>query len=153
MSRFEPDPTVWKSKFYPLIIDCEAKADGVGAGSIPLDNTDFILKRVTHVIIGDTDSAAATDVQDGQYLVQVRDQSTGYMSGYCQADALLGTPRTGFFMDWPAPTLFTGKSVIKVDMINVWDRTLAGVRQFFRVQWILHGLERWDEVCGAAVDE
>ncbi len=133
------DPARWRPQYYETKIELSTNIDSVQIGNITLNNQPFVLQRVTHQIIGAT--AAGPLFQDGNYLIDWKDDSTSYQNSAAMADAMFGSVRTGNFLDLPAPIVYPSSKTLTVRVSNVIARTPADT--FFKIQVIFHGIEQW----------
>lgn len=134
------DPRVFKPKYYPIDIQVESKEDGVGAGSVTLDNTAFVMTHITHARLGNIEKSE----QDGQYRILLRDDQTTYQEKYMNAVAGFGDCFTGKPIPLPIRTWFRGSITITCDVINDYDRTGEGEPDYYPIQVVLHGWEKWN---------
>ena len=133
------DPSIYRPKLYTLDAVVETKINGVGSGSVTLDNTPFVLDSLTHGIV-----AADPSLQDGQYKLTLRDDQTNYTTQPAMAHQAFGGVYNGNnVIPLPLRVFFRGSSTLTVDIINLIDRSGAG-QQFFDLQIVFHGFERWD---------
>jgi len=134
------DPTIYRAKYYVLNIDVDAEIGGIGGGAKTIDNTPFVLDRITHGISFRPDGVN----QDGNYTLQFRDDQSVYNTEPALAQMLFGGVFNGNrVLDLPLRMFFQGSSTLNIDVVNYTDRTGGGVTNF-QLGIVFHGFERWD---------
>lgn len=130
------DPALYRPRFYALDIVIDNAAGSTGGGSVTLDNTPFILDRITHSILG----ALVLD-QDGQYLISIRDDQYNYTQRPVVAQGALGGVYGGA-SSFPLPlrAFFRGSATISVDVTNLRDRAYGPGNWVLQIVFV--GFER-----------
>jgi hypothetical protein len=133
----------YKNRKYAITVELPADQTGAcpvgqaGSGSVNIVNVPFIVKKITHGIIGDSnvdDPIVPSVYQDGQYTIQWRTDQHNYESEPLLANPGYGTDFDHF--DLSCPEELAPKTTITVNLTNTIDRTDATT-----VQLIFHGLE------------
>jgi hypothetical protein len=142
LSQFDKDPGRWRPYKYETNIDVPVQADEFGENTIQILNQPFILLRISHAVIGNTNDYHGTGLaNDGQYFIEWQDDNSVYQSGPINAIAGYGTP------DWPiplpSPIAFAGNKTIKIKITNAYARTLTPEADTFKVQIVFHGIADW----------
>lgn len=142
LSRFDKDPGRWRPYKYGALIDVPVLADEWGEGSLSLINQPFILLRISHTIIGNTNDYMATGLSnDGQYYIEWREENTQYQNEPLLAIAAYGT------QEWPiplpSPIAFAGQKTLTVRVTNAYLRALSPEADTFKVQIVFHGISDW----------
>ena len=142
--RQDPDPNKWRPKFYAVDLECGPEINDTASSSVTLDNIPFVLDIVTHGILENTLDAtlAAVYYQDGQYLLNWRDDHTNYQNVPIQADLMFGSIRSGFVIPLRTRIIYPGSKSLVVNIQNLVDRTAPSADPFM-VQVVFHGFERW----------
>ena len=145
-SALDRDPARWRPQFYVVDVELDAAVGSINTGTVSLNNQPFVLQRVTHAIKAADFLADANSLnQDGQYLIEWKDDSTNYQSAPALADALFGSVRTGNFLDLPSPIVYPESKTLTARITNLVDRTAGGARAKFSVQVIFHGVQQWGQ--------
>jgi len=107
-------------------------------GSVTIVNFPFILKRITHGIVGDNHIGVASLVptiyQDGQYTLTWRTDQHNYESEPLLCQAGYGTDYDHLALETPEE--LAPKTTITIQVVNQIQRTAATT-----IQFIFHGLE------------
>lgn len=148
LGRFDYDPGRWRPLYYGVKISVPVALDGVGRGSITINNEPYIMTRIMHKIQGETADPSTTGLyQDGQYDIEFRDEQSNYQNDDIAADLLFGSVGSGvgngFFMPIPYPIPFAGNKTISFRVINRVLRALTSQAENFTVAIAMHGLADW----------
>lgn len=136
------DPTKYRPKWYPLLIECGAEIDDRQEASVNISNDPFMLDKITHQIIGvQGNTVLGTIGQDGQYLFSWKDDQNTYMSEPGMADCLFGSVRSGFFIPLPVRVIYQSSKTLTGTLQNLIDRT--DIAPKFKVMFHFHGFEQW----------
>jgi len=143
-SKFDIDFARHKPMWYNVEIEVPVALNGIGRGSIALNNQPYLLYRITHQIIGETVNWETTGLeQDGQYTVTFRDENSNYQNQPIIAESFFGPCRTGHYLDFPIPIAYSGNRVLSFEIVNRYLRVLAGEEEYFVVALTLHGIADW----------
>ncbi|MDJ0766295.1 MAG: hypothetical protein QNJ97_25165 [Myxococcota bacterium] len=139
------EPKLWKPQYYPVTIDVPTTQNTSAQASEKINAEPFLLKLVTHQILGATLNVQAPPgpgviYQDGQYLIFFEDERTHWQKSSMVADAAFGSVRHGRWIPLQAPIAFRGNQNIRIQVVNLTDRT-ASELDFFKVQIVLIGVE------------
>lgn len=143
LGKFDEDPGRWRPYKYGVIIEVPVEADGVGEGTIQILNQPFILTRITHQIIGNTEDKEATGLyNDGQYFVEWKDELSQYQNDPLLAEAAYGSARfQSIALDCPIP--FAGNKTLTFRLTNAYARVLTPESDVYNVQIVVHGIADW----------
>lgn len=135
------DPQIWKVFSFPVNIDVSCAVDGVGRGDAKLLNHRQFITKITHQVLGQTTDPQASGLyQDGQYLIDWKDQKNVFTIEGVQANNLFGPYQQGSFPSLPFPQYYAGVNTIMFTVTNLYTRTLIPASPTFRVQICLHGI-------------
>lgn len=112
-------------------------AGAMQSGSVNIVNVPFVVKRITHGIIGSNQldlTFPNNAIQDGQYLIEWRSDQHNYESEPILAGAGYGTDADHFKLDTPEE--LAPKTTLTVRITNNIARLDS-----LKVQLIFHGLE------------
>lgn len=140
-------------RYYPVNVLFEVdpgtgqvNAGAISAGSVTINNADFLLRKITANVIGlsNIDYAAAgfpagssaLDFNAGPigWTFSWRTDSHVYMSDQCDVIAAIGSNQDYF--DTPSPVILRPKSTVSMDVTSTLPRT-----QQTQLQFVLHGIE------------
>jgi len=137
----------YKNRKYAITVQFLLDALGVvpvgapGNGSVNIVNLPFILKKITHAIVGENHLDAAfpnSAIQDGQYMIEWRTDQHNYESEPLHSSAY-GTEFDHF--DLETPEELPPKTTITVHLTNNVQRLDST-----QVQLVFHGLEPIEDV-------
>jgi len=144
MSKFDADPGPFRPLHYTCYIDVPVIANGRGVGQINTNQQPFLFLRLSHQIIGNTaDPEWSGLYQDGQYLIEYRDEMSNYQNVATPADVLCGNVQSGFISWLPMPLGLAGSRTFTFTVENNYTRILTPVSTTFRVAITMHGLADW----------
>lgn len=143
LGKFDEDPGRWRPYKYETTIEVPVEIDGSGEGTIQILNQPFIMTRITHQIIGNTEDGQATGLyQDGQYYIDWKDELSQYQNDPILAEAGYGSSRfQSIPLDCPIP--FAGNKTLTFRVINAYTRVLSPESDIFYVQIVVHGIADW----------
>jgi len=143
-SQFDLDFNQYKPMWYGVEIDVPVADNGVGEGSINLNNQPFLMYRLTHAIIGATyDWLTTGREQDDQYTIEFRDENSNYQNIPIMAALLYGSAREGRYVDFAIPLAYSGNRTIHFRVINRHTRVLTPSSDYFKVGIAVHGVADW----------
>jgi hypothetical protein len=148
LGRFDKDPGRFRPMFYSVRISVPMAINGVASNSVPVYNQPFILKRLTHEIIGpaaDPDVLGWDVYQDGQYSISFKDEQSVYQNNPISANAMFGNVHQGLSIPLAMPLPYAGSKTLAFDVQNLVTRTLQDV-EFFTLQIGLHGVSDWGDL-------
>jgi len=141
VSKFDLDPSRVKPMWYEVTIDVPVIINGIGRGSVTMNNQPFLLTRITHAIVGPTYDWATTGwYQDGQYLVAFKDDNIVYQNNPIMSEAFFGANRTGHYLDFRFPIMYAGRRTVSFEVTNTYLRQFTSEADYFPVQLVLHGI-------------
>lgn len=144
------DPERWKPMFYQVTIDVPVLADGRGTGTINTNNQAFVLVRVGHTILGNTmDPETSGLYNDGQYLIQWKDEQRNYSDVPLQANLAFGPHIEGAQRRLAYPVMYSGNHTITFEVTNYYTRVLTPPAENFQVAIIVEGLADWKTLKGS----
>lgn len=144
LSRFDIDPTRVKPMWYGCNISVPIVADGLGRGSVTMNNQPFMAARITHAVLGATFDWQTTGLyQDGQYLINFKDEMHNYQNIPLQSEVQFGPNRTGHYLDFKYPLFFAGTSTVSFEVTNLYARVLSPESDYYTVQLCIHGVADW----------
>jgi hypothetical protein len=123
-----------RPKFYQALVECGTAFGAIGRASVTIDNEHFVCQRITHEIVGADDENL---FQDGQYLLEFRDDFRRYTSTPMPPDTIFGSVRHGIFIPLPKELEYIGNRTLSFDITNQLDRSAYGPT--FKVAFILCG--------------
>lgn len=143
-SKFDIDFARHKPMWYGVEIEVPVAANGVGRGTIALNNQPYLLYRITHQIIGETVNWETTGLQqDGQYAITFRDENSNYQNQALPAEAFFGPCRTGHYLNFAIPIGYSGNRTLSFEITNRYLRVLAGEEEYYTVAIVCHGIADW----------
>jgi hypothetical protein len=146
LSRFDADPGPWRPMYYPIVIPVPLEANGSEEGSVTINNQPFIWTFIGHQILGNTGDPETSGLyQDGQYLIEFKDEQSNYQSAPMAASAVFGGPAVGYMIDFPIPIPFPGSKTITFRITNTYTRILTPdpAEPIFNLQIGLGGVADW----------
>jgi hypothetical protein len=143
LGKFDYDPGRYRPLIYGLSITVGDQAGDIGRGSVSINNQPWVMTKITHQITGPTaDPETSGLYQDGQYLIEFKDEQSNYQNQPIPADILFGSVRSGFIIELPYPIPFAGNKTLTFNLTNLVTRTLT-VGNTFDVHLALHGCADW----------
>jgi hypothetical protein len=145
--RFDVNPGRYRPQFYHVEIDVPVNLNGVGRGSITINNQPYALTRITHKLVGNVKDPEASGLfQDGMYDVEWKDEQSSYVDGPIAADLMWGWNHSGYVLELPFPIPYAGAKTLSFVVTNRVARTLIPEADTFPVQICLHGVGDWGEL-------
>lgn len=145
LSRFDADPGRWRPMFYPIIISVPVQTNLTGTGSVSLNNQPFIWKSLRHGVIGMLDHTSDYSFSglkdDGQYLIEFKDEISNYQSIAGPANLMFGSKDD--WRDFPFPIPYSGNRVISFRITNLYPRALIPSADYFQVALVVCGIADW----------
>ncbi len=138
------DLNKYKPKYYATTVTVDTDESGIGEGSVTFDNVPFILTHATHTILGasfDYTAIAAVLKQDGQYLIDWKDDQTSFQNEPIAAEGMFGSNRIGEIIPLPVRVAYQGSKTLSVRITNLIDRSAYG--DTFKIQVVFCGFELW----------
>jgi len=132
--------------FYPVNIEVPLAAGGSEEGSVTINNQPFIWMYLGHQIIGNTADAETTGLwQDGQYMIEMKDEQSNYQSSMFAASAAIGGPGVGYQINLPLPIPYPGTKTLTFRITNNYLRVLNPEPDnlVFTVQLVVAGVADW----------
>ena len=148
LGRFDRDPGRFRPMFYSVLVSVPLAVNGIASNSVPVYNQPFILKRLTHEIIGPGADPAVLGwgiYQDGQYSITFKDEQSVYQNNPISANAMFGNVHQGLSIPLAMPLPYAGSKTLAFEIQNLAARVLAGA-EFFTVQIGLHGVSDWGDL-------
>lgn len=142
LSRFDKDPGRFRPMQYNLLVSVPVLVNGIGRGSISINNQPYIWTYLTHGIVGDV-SAGTGLFQDNQYLISVRDEQSNYQDMSGLALTQFGDANSGRFLPLPYPIPYSGNKTITFEIQNLYNRVIVGDPENFQVQLTMRGVADW----------
>lgn len=149
LNRFDEDAGPWRPMYYGLTIDVPTQGGLSENQSVTLNNQPFIWQFLGHAILGNTyDWETSGLMQDGQYMIEFKDEMSNYQNVPLMASAAFGQGPCGFMVEFPFPIPFAGNKTITFRITNNYTRILTPTpaRPVFQVQMILGGVADWGEL-------
>jgi hypothetical protein len=138
------DPERWKPMFYSMLVEVPVAEGGIGRGSITTNNQPYIFTHISHAIVGNTyDPETSGLYDDGQYLINWRDEVRAYSKEPILASLLFGPKFQGDWQRLPYSVYYAGNHTVSFDLTNTYTRILTPVSATFKVQIALRGLADW----------
>lgn len=139
--RYDQDPGRYRPQFYHVEVSVPVGLNGVGRGSINIQNEPFAMTRITHKIVGDVDVPSTSGLyQNAMYDVEWKDEQRTYTDGPIPADLMFGWNTTGYVLEMPFPIGFPGNKTLSFIVTNRILRVLDPVADYFNVSIVLHGV-------------
>ena len=148
LNFFDLDPERLKPMSYEATIDVPVAANGLGVSSVTIRNQPFILSRIKHRILGNTGDPETSGLyDDGQYLIEWRDEQRTYTNAPINADLLWG-PRgmMGDYSPLVYPVYWAGTHTLDFRVTNQYTRVLTPQAEYFQVQIVLEGVADWGKL-------
>jgi hypothetical protein len=147
MSLGDLDIERWKPKTYGVSIDVPVTANGMGSGSITLNDQPIFITRIAALIVGNTmDPATSGLYQDGQFKIAWRDDLRTFQNVPILADLLWGPKIQGDWRSLEYPLYYMGTQTLLFELYNTYARTLSPTADTYEVQIALSGLADWGAV-------
>lgn len=144
IGKFDRDPGSWRPLYYAVEISVPAAADGIGRGSIHLNNQPYILTRIAGKIIGDTYDPSTTGLaEDGQYDLLFKDEQSSYQNQSIPLNLMFGWVFSGYVMELAYPLPYAGSKTLTFEVTNRVTRTLVPTADYFTVGICVHGIAYW----------
>jgi hypothetical protein len=142
LGRYDEDPGRFRPQHYYVRIDVPIELDGIGRGSIKINNEPFCMTRLTHKIIGNTaDPTTSGLYQDGMYAIEWRDDQHVYQNESAPADLMFGWNESGYVLELPFPVAFPGNKSVNIRITNLVARgPLTPESDTYPVGICLHGI-------------
>lgn len=143
--KFDKDPGRWLPMFYGVKISVPVIAGGRAEGSITIYNQPFVMRRVTHKIVGSTGDPATSGLyQDNQYDISWRDDNRVFQNDEIGADLMFGSAGQiaggPAVLDLPYPIPYAGNKTITFTVINSYTRVLTPTSDTFVVGICVSGV-------------
>lgn len=137
----------WKPMNYAVTIDVPVVQNGIGRGSVQLNEQAYLITRISMLILGNTEDPETSGLyQDGQFLVSMNDEIRNYSNVPVHSDLLFGPKREGSFRTLEYPICYQAGHSIKFELTNTYTRILTPQADTFQVQVCLSGLADWGMV-------
>lgn len=147
LNFFDLDPERLKPLIYAVTIDVPVIEGGIGQGSVQLRNQPFIVTKLTHRILGRTGDPESSGLyDDGQYLIEWKDDMRVFTPVPINADLLMGPKIHGEFPDLVYPIYYAGTIALHFRLTNQYARTLSPSADYFKVQIAVHGTADWGKL-------
>lgn len=147
LNFFDLEPERLKPLIYAVTIDVPVIEGGIGQGSVQLRNQPFIVTKITHRILGRTGDPESSGLyDDGQYLIEWKDDMRVYTTQPVNADLAFGPKALGEFPDLVYPIYYAGTIAIHFRIINQYLRTLSPQTDYFKIQIAVHGMADWGKL-------
>lgn len=153
VGKFDLDPGRWRPMWYGVNIDIPILDGGSQQGSFTINNQPALLTRITHGILGRCYPFAPITplwAQDGQYLLEFKDESSSYQNIPIQAALMFGqiAPCVGGIgcLDLPYPIPYSGSRTLTFRVTNLYPRTNPDDREIFTVQIVGAFIADWGPV-------
>ncbi len=148
LGKFDLDPGRWRPLHYGVKIDVGIALGASEQGTIKLNNQPFIMTRITHEIIGlkfHTDPWANWLENDGQYLIEWKDENSNYQNEPICADLMWGRIKLGQAFDLPFPIPYAGNKTLTFRVQNYRLRvpTIEPPPDHFTIGIVAHGVADW----------
>ena len=144
---YDADPAGWKPYFYSEFVDLNVLVNSEGTMVFQTTFAPFIWTHTTHGIVGNIyDPTSSGLYNDGQYLVMMSDERTNYIDAPVPANLAFGPHQEGEFSEMPQPIFFPANHAVRVELRNLWTRTLTPVSETFRVYFCLRGIQYWGQL-------
>lgn len=144
---FDTDPGRWRPRYFGVEIAVGVNAGNRAVNAINIDNQPFVFTRLAGKIVGETADPSTTGLyQDGQWDVEMRDESSVYTSGPIPGDLLMGGPWAGYTMPLEYPLPYPGNKVMTFTVINRVNRVLASAAETFVINLTMSGVSDWGEL-------
>lgn len=147
LNFFDLDPERLKPLIYAVTIDVPVIEGGIGQGAVQLRNQPFIVTKLTHRILGRTGDPESSGLyDDGQYLIEWKDDMRVFTPVAINADLLMGPKNYGEFPDLVYPIYYAGTIALHFRITNQYARTLSPTSDYFKVQIAVHGTADWGKL-------
>lgn len=146
MGKFDADPGRYRPLYYGVQIDVGSTLGQVGRGSITINNQPYIMTHVLHQMVGSMDPEISGLTQDGQYLINFKDEQSNYQNVPLPADMLFGSVRSGYIVPLAYPIPFAGNKTLTFELTNTYTRTLPGSVDTFKVYVAIAGVADWGDL-------
>lgn len=146
LSRFDQDAGPWRPMYYPLTLNVPLEAGQYAEDSITINNQPYIWMYIGHQILGNTWDWETTGLyQDGQYLLEVKDEQSNYQSLPIAAASAFGQGATGYLAELPFPIAFAGNKTITFRATSTYTRVLNPDPDpsVFRLHLLMCGVADW----------
>ena len=151
ISKYDMDSGDFRPLFYSVEVVVPIGLQGIGRGSVSINNQPFIWLRTAHSIVGDVSNPAVSNLwNDGQYDVNFRDDEAVYQRDFALASLVFGGygsaqggQQGGYPIDMPYPIPFAGNRTVSFEVRNRVLRAPADASQTFTVQFVMHGIGSW----------
>lgn len=147
VSRYDADPGPWRPMYYPITIPVPVTVGISAVGSMTIQNQPFIFLRVGHQILGNTGDPETTGlIQDGQYLIDFKDELSNYQSIPFAASAAFGQGPFGFDVPLGVPIGYPGTKTLTFRLSSTYTRVLTPEEEYFDVQLVVCGVAYWGDL-------
>lgn len=149
LGRFDQDAGPWRPMFYGLNIDVPLTGGQSENGSVTIQNQPFIWTHLAHMVLGNTVDWLTTGlINDGQYMVEFKDEQSNYQNIPVAASAAFGQGPVGYALEFPFPIPFAGNKTITFRVTNNYTRVLTPTpaSPVFRVHFVLAGVADWGQL-------
>lgn len=143
LGKFDQDPGRWRPYKYGCVVEVPVTINLSGENTIEIMNQPFIMILLTHAIIGNTDDPETSGLrQDGQYLIEWREEVSNYQNQPLLAETAFGSTRYGA-IPFYQPIPFAGNKTLHFRVTNAYNRILSPQADIYRVQIVIHGVADW----------
>jgi hypothetical protein len=149
LGRFDQDAGPWRPMYYGMTINVPLVGGGSENASITINNQPYIWMFLAHRILGNTVDWETTGlIQDGQYMIEFKDEQSNYQNVPISAAAAFGQAELGFMEEFPFPIPFSGNKTITFRITNNYTRILTPTpaTPVFPVHLVLAGVADWGEL-------
>lgn len=149
LGRYDQDAGPWRPMYYGLTINVPVAAGGSENASITLNNQPYIWQYLSHMILGQTyDWETSGLYQDGQYMIEFKDEQSNYQNVPVAASAAFGQGPCGYMLEFPFPIPFAGNKTITFRITNNYTRVITPTppSAVFPVHLVLAGVADWGDL-------
>ncbi|OGO03688.1 MAG: hypothetical protein A2Y72_07760 [Chloroflexi bacterium RBG_13_53_26] len=149
LGRYDQDAGPWRPMYYGLTINVPLAGGQSESGTVTLNNQPYIWQFLSHMILGNTYDWETTGLmQDGQYMIEFKDEQSNYQNVPVAASAAFGQGKTGYMVEFPFPIPFAGNKTITFRVTNNYTRILTPTpaAPVFPVNLVLGGVADWGEL-------
>jgi hypothetical protein len=139
LTRFDKDSGRWRPYKYGVNILVPVTEGQWGEGTIQILNQPFVMNRISHGVVGNTNDYAANGLaDDGQYYIEWKEEITSYQNQGLVAKEAYGTRDYPLLL--PAPIGFAGNKVLTFRVSSTYTRVLTPDADNFVVNIVVHGI-------------
>jgi len=147
LGKYDIDPGRYRPLYYGVPITVGVAEGAIGRGSITINNQPYVMTHVMTHVVGNVNDYATTGLaNDGQWLIDFKDEQSNYQNVPMPAAMLFGGCNQGYVLPLAYPIAFAGNKTLNFNLTNLYARTLDPQRTDFVIYVAIAGVADWGDL-------